>query len=125
MNCAGFSLIEVMISLLLLSLGLLGLSAMEVYANNEIQQIYFFNQALNQLNNLTECLSHLTPTTDMHDQIQRWNQENRIALPHGLGDVTGKFPEYRATIYWGRAQKKCVHHHLGASGCLQKIIYLG
>jgi type IV pilus assembly protein PilV len=120
----GFSMIEVLISMLLLSFILLGLDAMETYSIQKSRSAYFFNMAITQLNNMTEKLKAIMNGSDLAGQLEKWNQENQAVLPQGLGTVTGTFPDFIVTIYWGQTPHHCALVHVGESGCLKEKINL-
>ncbi len=120
----GFSLIEVLISLLLLSLILLGFDAMEIFALRENRAAYYFSVATNQLNTMLECLRALNSRDGLAQQIAIWNQQNQDVLPNGIGVVVGSYPMYTVTIYWGEIQHSCEKMRLGESGCLNEEVSL-
>ncbi len=120
----GFSLIEVLISLLLLSIVLFGLDAEQFYSLKEVKNAYFFSIAANQMNNAVERLSVLREQAGLESQILSWNAENQTALPQGWGTITGHFPEYVVTLSWGDATHACVKQQIGRTGCLRQTIQL-
>jgi prepilin-type N-terminal cleavage/methylation domain-containing protein len=120
----GFSLMEVLMSLLLISLILLGLDAGQLYTMNEVKTIYFYNLAENQMSNAIERLSALKMYDGLNEELTRWNAENQIILPQGFGTITGSFPNYMITIYWGNISHSCKKEQIGLSGCLIKKIQL-
>jgi prepilin-type N-terminal cleavage/methylation domain-containing protein len=120
----GFSLIEVLMSLLLISLILFGLDAGQIYTMNEVKILYFFNIAENQINNAIERLNALKMYDGVYEQLTIWNAENQTALPSGFGTISGVFPDYIVTIYWGNIPHHCEKEQIGPSGCLIKKIQL-
>jgi hypothetical protein len=121
---AGFSLIEVLISLLLLSFILLGFDATEIYSARMIRATYYFNVASHQLNNITERLHMLENDMDIDENVAAWNAENQIVLPQGIGEVAGYYPNYIITIYWGKKTSSCEQNQQGNSGCIKSHIIL-
>jgi hypothetical protein len=121
---AGFSLMEVLISLLLLSFILLGFDATEVVALRTIRAAYYFDIANHQLNNMVERLYLINNDSDVLQQVAIWNAENKIVLPQGMGEVTGHFPVLTVTIYWGEMIHPCQENQFGNSGCLTENITL-
>jgi prepilin-type N-terminal cleavage/methylation domain-containing protein len=119
---SGFSLIEVLISLFLLSFILLGFNAMEVASLRAARAAYYFDAAANQMNNMVERLRALGLSTGLARQITIWNAQNKKTLPEGLGVVLGHYPFYTITIHWGKADFDCSQIHLGQAGCLQEIV---
>lgn len=128
MKINGFSLIEVLISLLLLSIVLLGLDGMEIYALRENRDAYYFSQAENQLQSMIERLRVAGPYSDLNQQIKIWNQQNLAVLPQGKGYVKRNFPTYNVTIFWGEKTNKRTCHHEMIKGqalkCLSEEIQL-
>jgi prepilin-type N-terminal cleavage/methylation domain-containing protein len=119
---AGFSLIEVLVSLLLLSWIMLGFDATELYSLRQIRAAYYFNSAANQLDNMFERLRSKGIQADVQHEVQIWNLENKAVLPQGWGQVKGGFPDYEVTIYWGGCISPCEQNQVGKSGCLIKHI---
>lgn len=97
---SGFTLIEVLISLFLLSLILLGLDAMEVFALRENRAAFYFLTAENQIDAMVERLYALNTQENLAEQVSIWNQQNQEVLPLGTGSVSGYFPSYTLKIEW-------------------------
>lgn len=102
---AGFSLIEVLISLIILAFILLGFDALQIHALRENQRAYFITVATNQLFSLAEQLRESDNSTDVTSIVTEWNNQNKEVLPEGRGIISGNFPDYWITIFWG-------NHHL-------------
>jgi prepilin-type N-terminal cleavage/methylation domain-containing protein len=120
----GFTLIEVLISLLLLSLMLLGFDAMGIFGHSETRSAYYYTQAVNQIFCLEERLRALNVHDGLENQIEIWNKENQTVLPNALGSVTGIYPTYTITLFWGESQTDCPHVRVGQSGCVSEKITL-
>jgi type IV pilus assembly protein PilV len=120
----GFTLIEVLISLVLLSFIVLGFDVMELYSLRATRTAYYFYVATNQFISMTERLRALGQYDGINEQITIWNLQNKQLLPAGEGTVTGHFPHYTLTIYWGGFPHICNQIHLGQSGCIQQSITL-
>jgi|SRR6185312_2312438 len=120
----GFSLIEVLISLLLLSIVLFGLDAEQIYSIKTVQNAYFFSIGANQMNNAVERLIALRAHAGLDEQIMDWNKENAALLPDGFGAIIGSFPEYIVTLSWGNTSHHCVKQQIGKIGCLRQTIQL-
>jgi hypothetical protein len=117
---AGFSLIEVLVSLLLLMVLLFSVDAMEVTALRDNRSAYFFGVGVNQINNMTEFLQTLGNKSGLSEQVALWNQDNSIVLPQGFGSVRGNYPNYKLEIFWGDIDhSRCQTLKIGFSGCLQ------
>ena len=101
MTCStGFTLLEILISLFLLSLILLGLDAMQIYALRENRAAFYFLTAENQIDAMIERLYALNTQENLAEQINIWNQQNQEVLPLGKGSVSGYFPSYTLKIEW-------------------------
>jgi hypothetical protein len=100
---AGFSLLEVLVSLLLLAFIILGFDAMQVYSLRSVRNSYYLNIATGQLNNMAERLHALGENSGLEQQIQIWNKENQQLLPKGKGLVVGHYPFYEIILYWGES----------------------
>ncbi len=114
---AGISFIEILVSLFLLSLFLLGLDAMALTGWREAQAAYYVTVANQQLHNLTERLQVNHQVTE---EVARWNVQNQAVLPRGKGSVSGISPARVATISWGKENNStCQKNKIGTSGCLR------
>lgn len=120
----GLSFIEILISLFILMIVLLGIDGMGLTTLYETKNSWIFNTAINQLHNINERLQLIKNKTELSEQVKMWNQQNKMVLPHGKGVVTGVFPDLVVTIYWGNhsGKKSCMKNQIEASGCLQEII---
>jgi prepilin-type N-terminal cleavage/methylation domain-containing protein len=117
----GFTFIEVLISLLLLSLLLFALDASELTVMREARQTYYFSIAANQIENLADQLTSENPSTI----LTQWNNQNATLLPSGRGTCTGQFPHYQISIYWGDPSlQTCNNQSTGNSGCLTENMTL-
>lgn len=127
MNQLGFSLVEILISLLILSLILLGFDCMQIYALRENRNAYYFSVAENQLISFTNRLRVRNSRDELTDQVTRWNEQNHTLLPYGKGYVTGVFPFYTTTLFWGDKTNKriCKDLPIGQLKCLSVTAQVG
>ena len=118
MKCSlyGFSFIEVLVSLLLLSIILLGFDAAELFSLRTTREAYYFNVATHQLNAMTERLIALDHYHGLEQQVVIWNEQNKEILPKGRGKVEGHFPNYLITVCWGKSECLKEKMELSASG---------
>jgi len=79
MNDRGFSLLEILIALLILSICLLGIGGLAQVAFKQIHAAYLRSQAIVQVNNMIERIR----SGDQNCQV--WNNDNQRLLPHGIG----------------------------------------
>lgn len=120
----GLSFIEVLISLLLISLIFFVLDGAQFYVMKEAKAAYFFGMAINQINNAAERLTALKEYEGLDEQLIRWNAENQTVLPDGFGTISGHYPNYLISIYWGTLSHDCAKQKIGLSGCLRRKIQL-
>lgn len=119
----GISFIEVLVSLLLLSMVLLGADVMQVALLRESRESYFCEIAHNQLQLMSDQLHVSAKKTDLKEQITEWNRVNAMLLPQGAGDVSGVFPVVTVTIYWeGATHADCQTKGIKIIKCLQRNI---
>lgn len=123
-NQKAFSLLEVLISVAVLSVGLLGIAAMQLSMIRYNHSAHMRSVAIAQTNsmadrlranyegvqagqynnisgipadpNCTNCTVSETAQLDAHV----WNSFNSRVLPSGQGTVTGNGNNYTITVYW-------------------------
>lgn len=120
---SGFSFLEVMVSLLILSFILLGLDAMEVVANQANRNAYYLSVAVLQLDFI---VARLRLNTDAEAQLLVWNQQNALLLPAGIGYISGVYPSYHISLFWGEKTQRseCNSILLGKVNCLCRDVSL-
>lgn len=104
----GFSLIEVLISLLLFTIILLAFNVMQLTAWRMNQSAYFLTTATLQIQAMKERLRVLDKEQDLSDLVARWNVENQTVLPQGNGSVLGRYPDYSIELCWTN-KRKCLY----------------
>ena len=120
----GFSLIEVLISLIILSILLLGFDAMQMVTLREAKAAYYFSVATEQLNSMLARLEAFHGRNDA-DQLAEWNKQNQDVLPQGRGIMHGIYPDFVLDIFWGDLHvSECNENKIGQSGCLRQIVKL-
>ncbi|WP_131780978.1 type IV pilus modification protein PilV [Legionella gresilensis] len=120
----GFSLLEVLISLIILAVGLLGVAALQTRAVRDNHSALLRSTAINQINNMidrmqsnyagvnvgaynnvsgigtlatcTTCSSAQIAQRDIH----QWNTTNAQLLPSGQGTVTRNGQRFTITLFW-------------------------
>jgi hypothetical protein len=96
----GSSLVEILISLFLLSFILLGFDAIELYSLQMTRQGDELHIATIQLDEMAERLQALGIHSGLDSQILIWNAHNKEVLSNGQGSVSGYFPFYTVQIQW-------------------------
>lgn len=98
----GFTLIEVLISLFILSFILLGFNGMLLQTKRHSYADYYFAIASQQMITIVERLYALKDAEGINDQIVTWNAQNSQLLPNGEGTVEGSYPSYTVILHWGK-----------------------
>lgn len=97
----GFTFLEVLVSLALISIVSLNLVLLSFSTIHYNSHNYYFNVAQQQLTNMAERLDMIGSNVDLtEEQLTIWNQENYSSLPCGIGILTGHFPEYKLKVCW-------------------------
>jgi len=114
----GASLIEVVISLLLLAMILLEFDATQIISLREARVEHYYSVATQQLDVMSERLL-MTKGNNLNVLISSWNTQNQEVLPLGVGVVSGNYPDYKVSIFWGnRHRQDCINNIIGLDGCL-------
>ena len=105
----GFSLLEVLISLFILSIALLGLDATGLFSWQLQLNAYYAALAEQQLQNMEERLRLLEVSPfALEQEVALWNLENKRLLPKVKGKVSGTYPNFELSLIWG--QKRAALH---------------
>lgn len=115
----GFTLLEVMISLFIASLVLLGVTAAEIRALREARGILYFNRAILLNENMAE---YLLVYGDASGYLRLWQHEVQRDLPDASAAVTGLSPRFTISITWGGYDQVCHQSRAGLSGCVTYTI---
>jgi type IV pilus assembly protein PilV len=91
----GFSLLEVMISVSIFSIGLLGLLQLQARSLQHVYSAMLTSLAANQLVNIADQFM-VTTSPD----ITEWNHENNHILPQGEGQLVYTILNYRLALAW-------------------------
>jgi prepilin-type N-terminal cleavage/methylation domain-containing protein len=124
MGNKGFSLIEILLSLILLSIILLGFEAMAFSVNQTAQANYYFAVAENQMTNLYERIQTVHTQMQLTQQLTLWQRQNIKLLPHSVSEFMAHDKVYIAQLFWGKKISACTHNQLGVSGCIRQQITL-
>jgi prepilin-type N-terminal cleavage/methylation domain-containing protein len=118
----GFTLLEIVISLFLLSLVLLGLDAVQLSVQRQSRGLGYFQQASYQAQNMANYLQAHHGVNEGY--VDAWRQQLTDVLPHADASVQGSFPTYQIIIQWGVAESACTQNKSGISGCVIRNISL-
>lgn len=121
----GLSLMEVLISLVILSLALLGFDAFEIDALHKIRNAYYAAIASEQLYSMAERLQSHT-IEQYPEQIRIWSAENELLLPASRGLVTFQQSPFQITLFWGQKtnKKTCQESNKGLLHCLSMPVFI-
>lgn len=112
----GFTLIEVLISLFILSFILLGFNGILLQAKQQAHAEYLYSIATQQIIAMIERLHALGNADGLSNQTAMWNTQNKLLLPKGEGVIEGSYPSYTVTIYWGKQLFNC------DVNCIKKVV---
>jgi Tfp pilus assembly protein PilV len=82
----GFAMIEVLVSMGIVSLVFLSLLAYQISVLKNTDQSHFQAIAQQQLMNFTEMLRVNADSTYQNKALKLWNRDNKKLLPKGRGD---------------------------------------
>jgi len=99
---SGFSLLEVLIALLILSVGLLGFARAEILAIRYNQAAYWQSLAQSQINSLTEQLRACGTNNFicLSQEISVWQNESKNLLPESQSKIDADQANYKITLEW-------------------------
>ncbi|MBX3709259.1 MAG: hypothetical protein KIT56_07515 [Gammaproteobacteria bacterium] len=118
----GISLIELLTSLMLISILLLGVDAVLVTSIQQSRSVYYFAAAQQQINVISEKLK-LIKNNQYQALLNAWNKQNQEVLPQGRGTIKGSDPNETVSIFWGNTQEQdCEKNKIGTEGCLRQFI---
>jgi len=97
----GFSLIEVLVALCLTTIILLKITTAQLQSLKVNRQAFFVDQAVEQLQSMAQIIQetrgNFTPF------LPSWNQDNKILLPRGVGEVKHIGNKYNIYLFWRSA----------------------
>lgn len=110
----GLSLIEVLTSLLLLSIILLGANTAQITSMKKAKINYYTAAAEQQMRVLDQRLNVYKNSFAI---VTSWNQQNLESLPQGKGNIMKDGPDFHYFISWGK-KEHCDTDQIGMKGCL-------
>lgn len=105
MKTAGFSLLESLIALAILSIGLLGFAEAQLLALQQDQQAYLQSLASQQLANMAErihgCgINGVVAASCLNTELTRWRKENQQLFPQVDDKVITRGNHYQLSLQW-------------------------
>jgi len=120
----GLTLLEVMISLCILSIAMLGFDVLQIAAMRQAKALFYGTIARQQVKMIEELLMSAGENNST-DYIELWKKQNTEVLPRGRGQITGAYPQYGISIFWGGlSEGQCLQSTIGVQGCLREKIIL-
>ncbi len=104
----GFALIEVLIALLVLSVGLLSITGMQLSALQHSQEAYLHSVATTQLASMLERLRVNHSANVRERELAEWNRINVNLLPHGSGSYHCMGELCTVNIVWQAKQQQSI-----------------
>lgn len=115
-NVNGFTLLEIIISLFLLSIVLLGVDAAQVLVMRDSRGIYYFNQASVMAANMAEYL--VAHHGDTSGYERKWQLKIAEILPISSGYVSRSQSSHVVKVWWGGESRECRKTKQGVKGCV-------
>ena len=96
----GFTLLEALLALFILSFGLLGIAGMQLAGLEQSQDSYFESVAAVQLFSLQERLRVNKSQEAKNQELEYWNMSNARLLPRGKGNYQCQQKFCTLRIFW-------------------------
>lgn len=100
----GYSFIEVLVALTLISIALFTADALELKTLQAARLTFDRQTAILQIQNITSRLQTWGNSPNEEEQITLWNLQNQKLLPNAEGKVDGEYPLYTIQLTWGRGK---------------------
>ena len=108
-NQNGLTLLEVLISLLLITSMLFAFGGNQLHGLRADKSAYYVSVVNQQVNNLTELMA-ISQRLD-HEVVAAWNAQNHRLLPNGVGQISINKQFILVTITWGETATTCTKNH--------------
>jgi hypothetical protein len=108
----GSTLIEVLVTLLVLSCGFLAIAHLQIISIRHTQSAYFTSVAQTQLQNMAECLQLQRIGYPCSIEKIAWEKSLSERLPQGMGKIFQKGTHLQIIVAWndawiGHIEKRC------------------
>jgi type IV pilus modification protein PilV len=100
MTQKGSSLLEVLIAMLILSLGLISLLSLQITSLRRTNSAYWETLASVQVYSLLEILRANSSDAVRQNEYQLWNQQNLRLLPNGIGSYQCASEICTSSVSW-------------------------
>ncbi|MGB6976921.1 MAG: prepilin-type N-terminal cleavage/methylation domain-containing protein [Gammaproteobacteria bacterium] len=99
-SCQGFSLLEVLVSLFIISLGLLGIAGLEIIALRDTQESYWQSVAVTQLSSVFERFQANLANDKRNQECHLWQQSVSSLLPNASAECSCSSHTCHAVLTW-------------------------
>jgi type IV pilus modification protein PilV len=96
----GFSLLEVLISLFIISLGLLGIAGLEIIAFRDTQEAYYQSVAIAQLTSMFERFQANLSNNGRTQECHLWSRNGLLLLPNASAECNCAAHLCRVALTW-------------------------
>jgi len=103
---SGYSLIEVLVALVILSIGTLALQEQQLFTLRAEQRSYYITMAWQQANSMAMLLANNHGHTIAKSLLTHWQDANKRLLPQGKGNIHYVARGQQITIQWQQQQVK-------------------
>lgn len=103
---------EVLVALLVFSMGLLGIAGMQLNALKETEFAYLRSIAIVQLTSMSQRLIANRTLSSRQREFKIWNKQNQTLLPKGKGSFVCHEKSCLVTIEWVRSGKHIAHQRV-------------
>lgn len=119
----GFSLIEVLVALCLVTIILLEIAKVNLQSIRANQQAMFVNQASEQLRTMANVI--YATNGDYILFLSEWNQYNKEMLPNGHGEIRKNGEQYCVYLFWRSSKNsfwRCDVAQKNKQSCAELIV---
>lgn len=118
-NQFGFTLLEILMSIFLLTAMLFGVNKAFIYMNRESKATYYLHVAREQLNNLASYyVSNHEISGIYEDDVRDYLAET---LPNGRLELSRGTVDVDIAVLWGN-RIDCEENHIGVNGCIREEV---
>ena len=97
----GFSMVELLVAMLIFSIGLLGIASLQVTGMRMTRDAELIGQASLLASTMAEKIrSNASAIND----VANWNQKIQTALPNGVGNITSANRTHTISVSWIESQ---------------------
>jgi Tfp pilus assembly protein PilV len=115
--CDGASIMELLVSMVLVSILLLGIDAMQIRGIQQAKINFYFAVSQQQISLMAERLRLSTHHASLY--LPEWNQQNQSLIPQAKSILNMSDSHYTLAVLWGsKNEQTCLQDKVGRKGCL-------